>query len=42
MASARDAMFAWLEDNDRRFSDPLAVGQAHFGSVERSPLPSPD
>jgi hypothetical protein len=42
LASARDGVFAWLEDNDRRFSDPLAVGQAHSGSVERSTLPSPD
>jgi hypothetical protein len=42
LASARVAVFAWLEDNDRLFSDPLAVGQAHSGSVERNPLPSPD
>jgi hypothetical protein len=42
LASARDAVFAWLEDDDRLFSDPLAVGQAHSGSAERSPLPSPD
>jgi hypothetical protein len=42
LASARDAIFAWLEDNDRLFSDPLAAGQAPSGSVERSPLPSPD
>jgi hypothetical protein len=42
LASARDAVFAWLEDNDRLFSDPLAVGQARSGSVARSPLLSPD
>jgi hypothetical protein len=42
LASARDAVFAWLKDDDRRFSDLLAVGQAHSGSVARTPLPSPD